>query len=142
MRRVLAARVAELLELQTTGRGLLVLGRGVVPVLAIRTLQGNDLAHWTSSLVWPATSADKQHTVNLPTTRRDAGLMGPCCPIPDFLVRDSRAVRHTLVLTHYPRNADSLEVQSLSTRFLFGKCARVLVVAIQREIQISSVQLP
>ncbi len=45
MVRVLAARVAELRELQTASGGLLVLGRGVVPVLALRTLQGNDLAH-------------------------------------------------------------------------------------------------
>jgi hypothetical protein len=45
MRRVLAARIAELLELKPTRRGLLVLGRGVVPVLAIRALEGNDLAH-------------------------------------------------------------------------------------------------
>lgn len=45
MRRVLAACVAELLELQTAGRRLLVLRGGVVPVLAIRALQGYDLAH-------------------------------------------------------------------------------------------------
>ncbi len=45
MRRVLPARVAELLELKPSGRRLLVLRGRVVPVLAIRTLQGNDLAH-------------------------------------------------------------------------------------------------
>ena len=60
--RVLAARVAKLGELKATGRGLLVLGRGVVPVLAIRALEGNDLAHcrYFLSLSWPATSAGKQ----------------------------------------------------------------------------------
>src|SRR5882724_10219450 len=42
---VLAARIAELLELQTASCGLLVLGRRVVPVLAIRALECNDFAH-------------------------------------------------------------------------------------------------
>ena len=42
---VLAARVAELRELQPTRRRLLVLGRRVVPVLALRALQGDNLAH-------------------------------------------------------------------------------------------------
>ena len=42
---VLAARVAELGELETARGGLLVLGGGVVPVLANRALQGDDLAH-------------------------------------------------------------------------------------------------
>ena len=45
MRRVLPARVAKLGELQPSRGCLLVLGRRIVPVLAIRTLQGNDLAH-------------------------------------------------------------------------------------------------
>jgi hypothetical protein len=35
---VLAAGVAELGELETTRGGLLVLGGGIVPVLAVRTL--------------------------------------------------------------------------------------------------------
>lgn len=43
--RVLAAGVAELGELKTARGGLLVLGGGVVPVLADRALQGDDLAH-------------------------------------------------------------------------------------------------
>jgi hypothetical protein len=47
---VFAAGVAELGELKPPGGGLLVLGRGVVPVLASRTLQGNDLAHWVDLL--------------------------------------------------------------------------------------------
>jgi hypothetical protein len=38
VRCVLAARVAELLELQTSRGDLLVLGRRIVPVLAIRAL--------------------------------------------------------------------------------------------------------
>jgi hypothetical protein len=45
MRRVLAAGVAKLGELEPACGGLLVLRRRIVPVLAIRTLQGNDLAH-------------------------------------------------------------------------------------------------
>ena len=46
MRLVLAAAVAELLELQTTGRGLLVLGRGVVPLLALSALQCDNFPHF------------------------------------------------------------------------------------------------
>jgi hypothetical protein len=42
---VLAAGVAELGELKTAGGGLLVLGGGVVAVLALRALKGDDLAH-------------------------------------------------------------------------------------------------
>src|SRR5271163_2271644 len=45
VRRVLAAGVAVLVGLETAGGGLLVLGGGVVPVLAIRALQCDDLAH-------------------------------------------------------------------------------------------------
>ena len=45
MIRVLAARVAELRHLQTASGRLLVLRRRIVPVLACRTLQCNDLAH-------------------------------------------------------------------------------------------------
>ena len=60
MVRVLAAGVAELRELETSGGCLLVFGRGVVPVLALGALKGDDLAHDVSSLVWPATSAGKR----------------------------------------------------------------------------------
>ena len=42
---MLPARVAKLGELQPSRGCLLVLRRRIVPVLAIRTLQGNDLAH-------------------------------------------------------------------------------------------------
>ena len=42
---MLPARVAKLGELQPSRGRLLVLRRRIVPVLAIRTLQGNDLAH-------------------------------------------------------------------------------------------------
>jgi hypothetical protein len=44
--RVLAAGVAELRELEAAGGRLLVLRGGVVPVLALRALQCDDLAHW------------------------------------------------------------------------------------------------
>jgi hypothetical protein len=42
---MLPAGVAELRELEATGGRLLVLRGGVVPVLAIRALKSNDLAH-------------------------------------------------------------------------------------------------
>src|SRR5215469_1382118 len=82
--RVLAARVAKLGELETSSRGLLVLGGRVVPVLAHRTLQADDLAH-TLLLTWPATSAGKQlvlgcwlfHKPAHDTPRRRD--IGPCC---------------------------------------------------------------
>jgi hypothetical protein len=112
---MLAARVAKLVELQPASGGLLVLRRRIVPVLAIRTLQGNDLAHDTSSLVWPTTSVGKQLASLLEPfssahlTRRDAGLMDPCCPIPELLKRDSQAVRHTLVLIYYPRKSQLIK---------------------------------
>ncbi len=51
MVRVLAAGVAELRKLQTAGGDLLVLGRRVVPVLAYRALEGDDLAHWVTPIV-------------------------------------------------------------------------------------------
>jgi hypothetical protein len=41
---VLPAVLAELLHLQTLGRGLLILGRRIVPVLAFRTLERDDVA--------------------------------------------------------------------------------------------------
>jgi hypothetical protein len=44
MRRVLAARPAEFVELQPARRGLLVLGGGVIAVLAITALQRNNLS--------------------------------------------------------------------------------------------------
>ena len=62
----------------------------------------------TSSLVWPATSAGKQLALRLEAfslrhlTRRDAGLRS-LQPVFLKLKRDSQAVRHTLVLSHYPR---------------------------------------
>ena len=45
MRRMLPARVAKLGELQPSRGGLLVLRSRIVPVLTIRALQCNDLAH-------------------------------------------------------------------------------------------------
>jgi hypothetical protein len=49
VRRVLPAGVAELAQLETTGGALLVLGRGVVPVLAIRALESDDIPHLSMS---------------------------------------------------------------------------------------------
>ena len=81
MSRVLAAGVAELRELQTARGRLLVLRGGVVPVLAIRALEGDDLAHCCLLLLtWPATSAGKQRiraSKKLRPTRRDAGVTVP-----------------------------------------------------------------
>jgi hypothetical protein len=45
MRGVLAALSTELREFQTLGRGLLVLGRRVVPVFAITALQCDYFSH-------------------------------------------------------------------------------------------------
>ncbi len=54
MSRVLAARIAELRELKTAGRGLLVLRGRIVPVLALRALEGDALAHNCRLLLtWP-----------------------------------------------------------------------------------------
>ena len=46
MIRVFAAGITELRELKAAGGRLLILRRGVVPVLALRALQCDDLAHW------------------------------------------------------------------------------------------------
>jgi len=89
---VLAAGVAELGELQPASGRLLVLGGGVVPVLASRTLQGDDLAHWlvllyiyielASHLGWQAACRlDWTPKSSSRLTRRDTGLIGPCCQI-------------------------------------------------------------
>jgi hypothetical protein len=45
MRRVLAARTAKLLGLQAIRVLLLILGGGVIAILAITTLQRNDFPH-------------------------------------------------------------------------------------------------
>jgi hypothetical protein len=63
MRSVLAARIAELLELETAGCRLLVLRRRVVAVLAIGALEGNDLAHGYILSEWLTTSVSKQLAV-------------------------------------------------------------------------------
>ena len=117
MRRVLPARVAKLGELQPSRGRLLVLGRRIVSVLTIWTLQGNDLAHDTSSLVWPATSAGKQlvlqpeSSLQPPDTPRRRVKVPATC-IPEKLKRDSQAVRHTLVLLYYPRKPERVEVET------------------------------
>ena len=84
--RVLPAGVAELRELEAAGGRLLVLRGGVVPVLAIRALQCDDLAHLVNLLLtWPATSAGKQRL-----TRRDAG-QWPLLPNPDCVTEEERS---------------------------------------------------
>ena len=83
MRRMFAACVAKLGELQPACSGLLVLGRRIVPVLAIRTLQGNDLAHGgyflsslASHLGWQAACL-MEAEISAHLTRRDAGHKAP-----------------------------------------------------------------
>jgi hypothetical protein len=49
MRLVLPAMPAELLHFQALGGRLLVLGRGVIPVLALRALERNDIAGHSNS---------------------------------------------------------------------------------------------
>jgi hypothetical protein len=48
VRLMLAAAVTELLELQTARGRLLVLGRRVIPFLALRALQCNNFPHFQS----------------------------------------------------------------------------------------------
>ena len=63
MRGVLAARPAELAELQPARRGLLVLGGGVIAVLAITALQRNNLSrHFVSLLFIPRMSRETLST--------------------------------------------------------------------------------
>jgi hypothetical protein len=55
MRRVLAARPAELVEFQPARRGLLIFGGGVIAILAITALQSNNLSrHLSFPLVYLA----------------------------------------------------------------------------------------
>jgi hypothetical protein len=46
VRLVLAAAITKLLELETAGGRLLVLGRRVIPLLALSALQCNDFPHF------------------------------------------------------------------------------------------------
>jgi hypothetical protein len=50
MRLMFAAVRAEFLQLQTLSRGLLVLGRGIVSILAFLTLESDDVASHIRSL--------------------------------------------------------------------------------------------
>jgi len=76
-----AAEVAELLELETSGGGLLVLGRRVVPVLTVRALEGNDFAHDVAPSNVTNHNGWQAVVLGLLLTRRDAGCDGPCNPI-------------------------------------------------------------
>ena len=83
MVRVLPANFTELRHLQTPGCRLLVLRRRIVPVLAFRTLQGNDLAHGgyflsslASHLGWQA-ARPMEAEISTHLTRRDAGHKAP-----------------------------------------------------------------
>jgi hypothetical protein len=48
MRRVLAAALAKLAQLDSPGRSLLVLGGRVIPFFALAALQGDDFSHGDS----------------------------------------------------------------------------------------------
>jgi hypothetical protein len=106
---VLAAGIAELGELKPAGGGLLVLGGGVVPVLACRTLQGDDLAHWVillyielaSHLGWQAACWVDRFCESAHLTRRDTGLLAPAAN-PDFLF-GKMCGQATHSFFHYPR---------------------------------------
>jgi len=113
MRGMLPARVAKLGELQPTRGCLLVLRRRIVPILTIRTLQCNDLAHndflssVASHLGWQAACFSRRSRSPPPDTpRRRVKVPATCIP---ELKRDSQAVRHTLVLIYYPRNPPKAE---------------------------------
>jgi hypothetical protein len=98
--RVLTASVAELRELKPAGGRLLVLRGGVVPVLAIRALQCNDLAHYVSSLNVASHLGWQAACTELLPTRRDAG-QWPLLPNPDF-VSGRLSGQATLCLIYYP----------------------------------------
>ena len=123
MRRMLPARVAKLGELQPSRGCFLVLRRRIVPVLAIRTLQCNDLAHYdflssvASHLGWQAACFGSWSLSPPPDTPRRRVKVPATC-IPEKLKRDSQAVRHTLVLIYYPRNRPKAEEErQASTSF-------------------------
>ena len=68
----------------------------------------------TSFQVWPTTSAGKQliGTKSLPPDTPRRRVKVPATSIPEISKRDSQAVRHTLVLLHYPRNLPKAEVKA------------------------------
>lgn len=86
MRRVFPACIAELGELEAPRGGLLVLGGGVVPVLALGTLQCDDLAHCMFSLLltWPAALAGKQLVSREGWHAATQGLFWPLLPNPEL----------------------------------------------------------
>jgi hypothetical protein len=102
--RVLAAGVAELRELKSARGRLLVLRRRVVPVLAHRTLQGDNFAHCLLLLSWPATSAGKQRGVWHAATQ---GLFAPSAN-PE-LSYGKRCGQATHNLLHYPTKSEFAE---------------------------------
>jgi hypothetical protein len=75
MIRVLPARIAKLRKLQPTGRGLLVLRSGVVPVLALGALQRDDFAHGyilsglASHIGWQAAAASRTSLIQHAATQ-------------------------------------------------------------------------
>ena len=96
VRCVLAARVAELLHLQTAGRRLLVLGRRVVAVLAIGALHRDDFAHGRYSYRGqPLRLASSLPVETKNSSTRHAATQGLRPLLPCFLIvkLEDRAVR-------------------------------------------------
>jgi hypothetical protein len=60
VRLVLAAAVTELLELQTAGGRLLVLGRRVIPFLALSALQCNNFPHFQNPFSFQLSAISRQ----------------------------------------------------------------------------------
>jgi hypothetical protein len=95
MRRVLPALPAELVELQPARRGLFILGRGVVAVFALSTLQRHNLAgHVTFLVVYFAgwTAKPLSGSTRLPKNHRlEVSRQGTTLVVPISFLFDSRA---------------------------------------------------
>jgi hypothetical protein len=63
VRLVLAAAVTKLLELQTAGGRLLVLGRRVIPLLALSALQCNNFPHFQNPSSYQLSAFSFQRSV-------------------------------------------------------------------------------
>ncbi len=95
---MLPARIAELRELQTACRRLLVLRRRVVPVLAIGALQRDDLAHCFLSLSKVASHLGWQAAAVFTYDTPQRRVLGPATD-PDCVAEDKRSGRARLL--HY-----------------------------------------
>ena len=106
MVRVLAAGIAELRELKPPSGRLLVLRRRVVPVLAHRTLQCDNVAHFVCSpnvashFGWQAACLWRVDDDPAPLTRRDTGPLAPAAnPELSYGKRCGQATHNLLLLS-------------------------------------------